>query len=125
MVRKCTFYLAMSLFPLTTLSTPAHGEIRETGISIEVWHLTAAGWVSPDDFLVIEIKRLSGPTYDMSESDPMSDTVQDRDTRVEQLPGDHECPTAFSDERWRRLPNVLALYGRLRKSGDCTGVFRF
>lgn len=125
MARKCTLFLAASLFPLTTLSAPAHDEVRETGDSIKVWHLTAAGWVSPDEFLVIEIKRLKGPTYDAVENDPLNDNAQERDTIIEQLPDDHECLMAFFDERWRRLPNVLALNERLRRPGGCNGVFRF
>ncbi len=71
MIRKCTLFFALSLFSLTTLSAPAHGDVRETESGIEVWHMTVSGWVSPDEFFDIEIKRLKGPTYGTVEDYPL------------------------------------------------------
>jgi hypothetical protein len=125
MVRKSTFFLAMSLFPLATLSVPAHSEVREMGDSIEVWHLTAAGRVGPDEFLVIEITRIKGSTYGTVENDLANDTAQERNALVVLPPDTRGCPMAFNNEHWRRLPDVLAHDEGLRKSGGCKGVFRF
>jgi hypothetical protein len=125
MIKVCTLFFALSLISLTTLPAPSHGEVRETGDSIEVWHLTAAGWVSPHEFFVIEIKRLKGTTYGTVENYPPYDAVEEWDTLIDQLPDGRECPMVFFHERWRRLPDVLALDVRLRNHGGCKDVFRF
>lgn len=125
MIRKWILFFALSLFSLTTLSAPAHGDVREAGNDIEVWHMTEAGWVSPDEFFVIEIKRLKGPTYGTVQDYPPYDTVQEWDTLIDQLPDGRKCPMVFFHNRWRRLPDVLALDERLRNHGGCKDVFRF
>jgi len=125
MIRNCTLFFALSLLSLTTLSAPAHGDVRGTGDSIEAWHMTAAGWVSPDEFFTIEIKRLKGPTYGTVEDYPPYESAQEWDTLIDRLPDGRECPMVFFHARWRRLPDVLALNERLRNHGGCKDVFRF
>ena len=125
MIRKCTLFFALSLFSLTTLSAPAHGEVRETQSGIEAWHTTASGWISPDTFFAIEIKRLKGPTHGTVEDYPAHETVNEWDTLIDRLPDGRECPMVFFHTRWRRLPDVLALDERLRNHGGCKDVFRF
>ncbi|MEA2092979.1 MAG: hypothetical protein U9P11_00275 [Pseudomonadota bacterium] len=125
MIRKCTLFFALSLFSLTALSAPAHGEVRETSDNIKVWHTKVSGWISPNEFFVIEIKRLKGPTYGTVEDYPPYETVQEWDTLINQLPDGRECPMVFFHARWRRLPDVLALDERLRNYGGCRDVFRF
>ena len=125
MIRKCTLFFVLSLFSLTTLSAPAHGDVRETGDGIEVWHMTVSGWITPDEFFSIEIKRLKGPTYGTVGDYPPYDTVNEWDTLIDRLPDGRKCPMVFFHERWRRLPDVLALDERLRNYGGCRDVFRF
>ena len=125
MIRKCTLFLTLSLFSLGTLSAPSQGDVRETVDGIEVWHTTVSGWISPDEFFAIEIKRLKGPTYGTVGDYPPYDTVSEWDTLVDRLPDGRECPMVFYHERWRRLPDVLALDERLRNHGGCKDVFRF
>lgn len=125
MISKCTLFFVLSLFSLTTLSAPAHGDVRDSGEGIEVWHMTATDWISPDDFFVIEIKRLKGPTYGTVKDYPPYAAVQEWDTLIDQLPDGRECPMVFFHQRWRRLPDVLALDERLRNYGGCKDVFRF
>ena len=125
MIKRCTLFLALSLFSLSTLPAPAHGEVRETGDKIKVWHMTASGWISPDEFFAIEIKRLKGPTYGTVTDYPPHESVQEWDTLIDRLPDGRECPMVFFHARWRRLPDVLALDERLRNHGGCKDVFRF
>jgi len=125
MIRKCILFFVLSQLSLTALSAPEHGDVRETGNGIEVWHMTNAGWISPDEFFVIEIKRLKGPTYGTVKDYPPYDTVQEWDTLIDQLPDGRECPMVFFHKRWRRLPDVLALDDRLRNYGGCKNVFSF
>jgi len=125
MIRKCIQFFALSLFSLTTLSAPEHGDVRETENGIEAWHMTVSGWISPDEFFVIEIKRLRGPTYGTVEKNyPPYDAVNEWDTLIDRLPDGRECPMVFFHERWRRLPDVLGLDERLRNYGGCKDVFR-
>ena len=125
MIRKCILFFALALFSLGSLSAPAHGDVRETGGDIEAWHMTVAGWISPDEFFVIEIKRLEGPTYGTVKDYPPYAAVQEWETLIDQLPDGRECPMVFFHGRWRRLPDVLALDERLRNHGGCKDVFRF
>ena len=125
MIRKCTLFFTLSLFSLSTLSAPAQGDVLETGDSIKVWHTKASGWVSPDEFFIIEVKRLKGPTYGTVEDYPPYDTVSEWDTLIDRLPDGRECSMVFYHARWRRLPDVLALDDRLRNHGGCSDVFRF
>lgn len=125
MITKYTLFLALSLFLLTTLSAPARGEVCEASDSIEVWHLTAAGWASPDDCFVIELKRPKGPTYGTVKNYPSKDAVQEWDTLIDQLPDGSQCPTVFFYDCWRRAPNVLAPDERLRNQGGRKKVLRF
>ncbi len=125
MLRKCTLFFALSLFSLTTLSAPAHGDVRETGDGLMVWHMTVSGWITPDEFFVTEIKRLKGPTYGTVGDYPPYATVNEWDTLIDKLPDGRECPMVFFHQRWRRLPDVLALDERLRNYGGCQDVFRF
>ena len=125
MIRKCTLFFALSLFSVSTLSAPAHGDVRETGDGIEAWHRSVTGWITPDAFFVIEIRRLKGPTYGTVEDYPPYETVSEWDTLIDRLPDGRQCPMVFFHERWRRLPDVLALDERLRNHGGCKDVFRF
>ena len=125
MISKCTLFFTLSLFSLGTLSAPVHGDVRETGDNIEVWHMKVVGWISPDEFFVIEIKRLNGPTYGTVGNYPPYEAVQEWDTLIDRLPDGRECPMVFFHARWRRLPDVLALDEHLRNYGGCRDVFRF
>jgi hypothetical protein len=118
-------FIVLSLFSIGTLPAPAHGDVHEDGDGIEVWHITASSWITPEEFFSIEIRRLKRPTYATTGGYPPYDTVQERDTLIDRLPDDRECPMAFNHERWRRLPDVLALDERLRNHGGCRDVFRF
>ena len=125
MISKCTLFFTLSLFSLGTLSAPVHGDVRETGDNIEIWHMKVAGWIRPDEFFVIEIKRLNGPTYGTVGDYPPYEAVQEWDTLIDRLPDGRECPMVFFHARWRRLPDVLALDEHLRNYGGCRDVFRF
>jgi len=125
MIRKYILFFALTLFTQTALSAPDHGDVRETGDNIEVWHMDIADWISPREFFGIEIKRLKGPTYGTVKKDyPPYETVQEWDTLIDQLADGRECPMVFFHKRWRRLPDVLALDERMRNYGGCKDVFR-
>lgn len=125
MIGKYTLFIALALFSLTTLHAPVHGGVRETGDGIEVWHMVVSGWITPEGFFTIEIKRLMGPTYGTVENYPSYDTALKWDTLIEHLPDGSECPMVFFHERWRRLPDVPGLDDRLRNHGGCRNVLRF
>ena len=63
MFKRILALAALSLLSLATLSAPAHGDVRETGGTLQVWHKAVSNWITPDEFFVIEIERLEGPTY--------------------------------------------------------------
>ena len=86
MIRKCTLFFVLSLFSLTTLSAPAHGDVRESGDGIKVWHMSVSGWITPEEFFSIEIKRLEGPTYGTVGDYPPYEDVQEWDTLIDRLP---------------------------------------
>ena len=123
MIKKYTLFIALTLCSLSTLSAPTHGDVRETGGMLQVWHMAVTSWISPDEFFLIEIKRLKGPTYGTVEKYPPYNTVHEWDTLIDKLPDGRECPMVFFHERWRRLPDVLALDERLRNYGGCKDVF--
>ena len=125
MIKKCTLFIALSLISLNTLSAPVHGDVRESGENIEAWHRAVSGWISPDEFFAIEIKRLNGSTYGTVADYPPYENVNEWDTLIDQLPDGRQCPMVFYHARWRRLPDVLALDERLRNHGGCKDVFRF
>jgi hypothetical protein len=125
MIGNYTLIFTLSLFSPGTLSAPVHGEVHDTGDNIEAWHMKLAGWISPDEFLVIEIKHLNGPTYGMAGDYPPYEAMQEWDTLIDRLPDDRECPKMSFHARWRRLPDVLALDEHLRNYGGCRDVLRF
>ena len=118
-------FFTLSLFSLPAPSAPSHGDVQDSGNNIKVWHRDLSNWVSPDKYFAIEIKRYDGKSYGIVTSYPAYETVNEFDTLIDKLPDGRECPMVFFHQRWRRLPDVLALDERLRNFGGCKDVFNF
>ena len=112
MTTTLTMLATLILFSVAARSAPDQGDVRESEDGIEVWHTTIADWISPDEYFDIEIKRLGGLTYGTVEDYPPHRSVQEWDTLIDRLPDGRVCPMVFFHQRWRRLPDVLALDSR-------------
>ncbi len=123
-----TIVIILAAFLLLSATTSSQepleqGAVRQTGDALEVWH-EAIGWVSPESYFNYEIKRLGGPTYGTVVRYPPYATVKQWETLIDRLPDGRTCPMVFFHQRWRRLPDVLALDDRLRNYGGCRDVFK-
>lgn len=118
-------FFTLSFFSQVTLSAPEHGDVQGNENNIKVWHKDLTSWISPEEYFTIEIKRYDGKSYGTVSSYPAYDTVNEFDTLIDKLPDGQECPMVFFHQRWRRLPDVLALDERLRNYGGCKDVFKF
>ncbi len=104
--------------------SPDKGQIRIAADQMEVWYNENERWVSPERYFELELKRLNGPTYGVIRKYPPYDSVKEWETLINELPDGRQCPMVFFHERWRRLPDVLALDEGLRNYGGCTDVFK-
>ena len=109
---------------LPVLATPSNGDIRETAVGLEVWSSQAATWIAPQAFFDAEVARLGGPTYGHTADYPPYASVREWQTLVDVAPDGRACPMVFFHQRWRRLPDVLALDDRLRNWDGCRDVFQ-
>lgn len=103
---------------------PEHGELREEGEVLQVWH-SQGSWISPDRFFALELERLGGPTYGTVGNYPPYASVSEWETLIDRLPDGRTCPMVFFHQRWRRLPDVLGLHPKLRNYGGCANVFDY
>lgn len=120
-----TLFFTLFLFSPSALTAPSHGDVKGKNDSIVVWHKDLSNWVHPDEYFAIEIKRYVGQSYGTVTRYPPYETVNEFDTLIDKLPDGRECPMVFFHQRWRRLPDVLALDERLRNYGGCKDVFNF
>lgn len=117
------FLLTLSFaHPGACQQQPEHGELREEGPMLLVWHRQSR-WISPDRFFELELERLDGPTYGTVRTYPPYANVSEWETLIDQLPDGRTCPMVFFHQRWRRLPDVLGLHPKLRNFGGCADVF--
>lgn len=100
-----------------------NGDVQEKQGSLMVWSQHHNRWVSPEEFFIAEINKLNGPTYGIVTEYPPYKAVKEWDTLIDKLPDGRVCPMVFFHQRWRRLPDVLALDERLRNYGGCKDVF--
>lgn len=112
------------LFTSVALAMPAKGQLDDTGDMLMVWHTESNAWLSAEDYFAAEIKRLNGPTYGQTNQYPPYDEVKEWETLIDVLPDGRTCPMVFFHQRWRRLPDVLALDEKLRNFGGCRDVFK-
>lgn len=108
-------------------NTHHNGELRHQSGKPQVWHAETGQWTSPERFFELELIRLKGPTYGTRSGDnyPDYDSVEEWQTLVDKLPDGRICPMVFFHNRWRRLPDVLALDESLRNYDGCRDVFKF
>lgn len=106
---------------------PRNGAINPVQPTLTVWHSQTQQWTTPETFFELELARLNGPTYGTRRGNnyPDYDSVEEWQTLVDLLPDGRVCPMVFFHNRWRRLPDVLALDERLRNYGGCKDVFKF
>lgn len=102
-----------------------NGDLRERGARLEVWSTQRQAWVAPEQFFDAEIEALDGPTYGRTHDYPPYDTVSEWETLIDVLPDGRQCPMVFFHQRWRRLPDVLALDAKLREYGGCADVLDY
>lgn len=118
-------FFTLALFSLPALTAPSHGDVQDKNKNLVVWHKDLSSWILPDEYFAIEIKQYDGQFYGTVTNYPPYDTVNEFDTLIDQLPDGRECPMVFFHQRWRRLPDVLALDERLRNYGGCKDVFNY
>ncbi|CAA0090461.1 Uncharacterised protein [BD1-7 clade bacterium] len=124
-----SLYQAASIFAAMMISTnvaalPENGHIDKAGNELRVWSQAQQSYVTPESYFEAEVKKLNGPTYGRTHQYPEYETVKDWETLIDVLPnGKGECPMVFFHQRWRRLPDVLALHEDLRNYGGCRYVF--
>ena len=125
---KSLFTALCLTLPLISHADGHHnnGEQRQHKGKTQVWHGATEQWACPEDFFERELVRLKGPTYGTRTSDnyPEYNKVQEWETLIDQLPDGRVCPMVFFHNRWRRLPDVLALDDNLRNYGGCRDVFK-
>jgi hypothetical protein len=100
-----------------------NGQVQEQQGILFVWSQHDSRWVSPEEFFIAEVSKLNGPTYGIVTKYPPYNTVKEWETLIDKLPDGRVCPMVFFHQRWRRLPDVLALDQRLRNYGGCKDVF--
>ena len=93
--------------------------------NITLWHKDLSNWINPDEYFAIQIKRYDGQFYGTVTDYPPYETVNEFDTLIDKLPDGRVCSMVFFHQRWRRLPDVLALDERRRNYGGCKDVFNF
>ena len=123
MIKLFTVSISLILFSLNVFSAPSHGDVQKKLNNLIVWHKDLASWISPEKYFAIEIKHYDGQSYGTVTQYPSYETVTEFDTLVDRLPDGRVCPMVFYHQRWRRLPDVLALDKRLRNYGGCKDVF--
>lgn len=111
------------LLAVSQAQAQSTGTLRGVGDALEVWHAASERWVTPPEYFSLELTRLNGPTYGRVREYPAYESVSEWQTLIDVLPDGRECPMVFFHERWRRLPDVLALDERLREYGGCRDVF--
>lgn len=123
MIKQLLIFSSLTLTSGNAYSEPEHGEVKDNLDKLIVWHSSQSSWISPEQYFTIEIKRYDGQSYGTVTQYPPYDTVNEFDTLVDKLPDGRVCPMVFFHQRWRRLPDVLALDERLRNYGGCKDVF--
>lgn len=123
MIKKITLTISLFVLTFNVYSAPSHGDVQENFNNLIVWHKDLAKWISPEKYFAIEIKRYDGQSYGTVTQYPPYETVEEFDTLIDRLPDGRVCPMVFFHQRWRRLPDVLALDERLRNYGGCKDVF--
>ena len=123
MFKSFILFSILSLFSFNVFTAPSHGDVQVKLHNLTVWHKETSIWISPEQFFAIEIKRYDGQSYGTVTEYPPYDTVIEFDTLIDKLPDGRICPMVFFHQRWRRLPDVLALDERLRNYGGCKDVF--
>lgn len=123
---KCMKYIALSCLVFASLlfAAPQKGEVREEGVSLQVWYDEKQKWVSPETYFELELKRLKGPTYGTVRKYPPYDSVKEWETLIDLSPTGAVCPMVFFHSAWRRLPDVLGLDERLRNYKGCKDVYK-
>jgi len=124
MFKNITFFISLSLISIIAHSAPSHGDVKGDLKNLVVWHQDLSKWIKPDDYFSIEIKRYDGRNYGTVTDYPPYETVNEFDTLTDKLPDGRVCPMVFFHQRWRRLPDVLALDESLRNYGGCKDVFK-
>ncbi len=122
-MRKISLLIIAMLIPAAVFAQQ-QGDVRKQGDWLQVWHQTKQQWISPEDYFMLEIERLKGPTYGFTKKYPPYDSTKEWETLIDVLPDGRVCPMVFFHSRWRRLPDVLALDERLRNYGGCRDVFK-
>ncbi|MCO7225640.1 hypothetical protein [Pleionea sp. CnH1-48] len=124
MIGRQVFAAFVTFFTIISWAVE-HGESQLEGQILKVYYEDTRQWVSPERFFELELKRLNGPTYGTPQHYPPYDQVKEWETLIDRLPDGRQCPMVFFHERWRRLPDVLALDERLRNYGGCADVFKY
>lgn len=104
-------------------AAPMQGDIKESNNDITVWHQNSGEWLTPKNYFSIEANKFNGKNYGSVTAYPAYETVKEYDTLIDNLPNGQECHMIFFHQRWRRVPDVLALDERLRNYGGCENVF--
>ena len=123
MFKSFTLFFILFQISIIAHSAPSHGDVKGNINNLVVWHQQASNWINPVDYFAIEIKRYDGKSYGTVTDYPPYETVNEYDTLTDKLPDGRICPMVFYHQRWRRLPDVLALDERLRNYGGCKDVF--
>jgi hypothetical protein len=109
----------------SAVSAEENGKVQEKQDGLIVWSQDNRKWISPEEFFMSELIKLKGPTYGVVTEYPPYESVKEWETLIDKLPDERVCPMVFFHQRWRRLPDVLALDERLRNYGGCKDVFNF
>jgi len=125
MFKSFTLFFTLSLISIIAHSAPSHGDVKGDLKNLVVWHQDVSNWIQPTEYFAIEIKRYDGKSYGTVTDYPPYETVNEFDTLTDILPDGRVCPMVFYHQRWRRLPDVLALDERLRNYGGCKDVFNY
>ncbi len=125
----------LGLFLSMTLASTAwameDGEDRLNSGKVEVYSEQTKRWIDPDAYFSQEIKRIQSEKGSKHYGDirggkyPPYESVGEWDVLVDILPDNRQCPMVFFHNRWRRLPDVLALSSQMRNWGGCQDVFNY